>query len=94
VAVEKKEFRHESLQDRVSIARYLEALAEGLRTGRLVLRSDAKELVLEPRGLLGLEISAKRNEGRTRLLVKVGWSDGVRDDAAGPLVIGGGETDE
>ena len=36
------EFRHDSLQDQQSIAKYLEVLVQGLQSGKLSFESDVK----------------------------------------------------
>jgi amphi-Trp domain-containing protein len=84
----KSEFKHESLQDGASIVAYLEALANGIRDQRLVLKNDNRELVLEPRGLLSLEVSAKAGASRSRVVIEVSWSEHDEDEPDGTLVIG------
>lgn len=84
----KNEFKHESLQDGGSIVHYLEALAHGVRDQRLVLKNDSREVVLEPRGLLSLEVSAKSGSSRSRLVIKLSWSEHEEDEPHGTLVIG------
>jgi hypothetical protein len=42
------EFRHESLEDRHSIAKYLTALAEAFANGNLTFRHDGQRISLEP----------------------------------------------
>ena len=81
-----EEFKHESLQDRVSIARYLQALQEGLEKGHLELVSDEKTVVLDPDGLVELEVRAKRKGNRRKLSIKLSWRD---DD---PKTDNGGDT--
>lgn len=70
---EPEEFEYESLQDAESIGGYLHALAEGLARGHLALRSDGKQLVLKPTGLLRVGVQARRSKQRARLVVKVSW---------------------
>ena len=52
---DRDDFKHESLQDTESVARYLQALIEGFEKGRLEFTSDDQTLALEPQGLLDLE---------------------------------------
>ncbi len=82
------EFKHESLQDGASIVNYLEALAKGIRDQGLVLKNDSRELQLEPRGLLSLEVSAKRGAARSRVVLEVSWSEHDEDEPDGALTIG------
>lgn len=69
------EFEHESLQDAASIAEYLRAVIAGLEAGELELGDDHGELLLRPRGLLGLEVRARRRGGRVKLRVKISWTE-------------------
>ncbi len=82
-----QEFEHESIQDTRSIVEYLEALVEGFRQGRLLLRTDERALSFSPQGLLHLEIKAKRGGSRNKIAFKISWKDGaeLRD---GTLEIG------
>lgn len=68
------EFKHESLQDRETIVRYLNAIKDGFVKGRISLGSKEKKIVLEPRGLLDLEIRAKRKNNRVKISLKVSWN--------------------
>ena len=72
---EQDAFRHESVQDRHSITRYLRALLEGFESGRLELGSPGQSLVLEPHGVLDLEIKARRKDGRSRITLRVTWRE-------------------
>jgi amphi-Trp domain-containing protein len=72
------EFTHESLQDGESIGKYLEALAQGLRTGRLEFSSGSRHIELEPTGLLQLAVDARRKEGEARITVEVQWKEDTR----------------
>ncbi len=84
------EFQHESLQDRESIVKYLTAITEGLKTGSLELGNGDNRMVLEPNGLLKLDLKARRKDGRLKLSFKVSWKeqelDGETDTE--PLIIG------
>jgi amphi-Trp domain-containing protein len=87
MASSKGEFKHESVQDRISIVKYLAAVCEGIQQGRLTFNDDDREIVLEPIGLLNLELKAKRSDNKTKLALKLSWQDknGVKDN--GELVI-------
>ena len=87
MAEERGSFRHESVPDRESVLAYLEALAEGVRQGHLVLRNDADELVVEPAGLLNLRVSVRRLDQHTRLAVTLSWADPGAADMGGALAI-------
>ena len=72
------EFEHESLQDTASIGKYLEALAEGFRSGTLEFSSGKKAIKLRPTGLLELSLKAKRKDGEARLQIDVAWKEPKR----------------
>lgn len=69
------EFAHESLQDTETIGKYLEALAQGFRTGKLEFASGKKDIALEPAGLLELAVRVKRKDGAARITLDVQWKE-------------------
>jgi amphi-Trp domain-containing protein len=77
------DFRHESLQDRISIEQYLEALTSGFSTGQLKFTNEDGEIVLKPRGLVNFELRASRRQDRSRLTLKFSWKDGDSKDRNG-----------
>lgn len=82
------EFEYEALQEAQAVARYLSALADGLKEGTLALSVDGKRLTLEPRGLLRLRIEAKRSKSRCRVNLKLSWREGEEGPGSeGPLLI-------
>lgn len=70
-----EEFKHESVQDRASIGRYLRALIEGFEAGRLELGASEQTLVLATSGLIELEIKAKHKSGRSRVALRFSWRE-------------------
>ncbi len=73
---QEQDFRHESLQDRISIEQYLKALNSGFTTGRLKFSNEDGEIVFKPRGLVNFEVRASRKQDRARLTLKFSWKDG------------------
>lgn len=69
------EFKFESLQDRESIAKYLEALKDGILKGKIILGNAEKTISLEPKGLLNLEVKAKRRNDKVKLTIRCNWKD-------------------
>ena len=70
------EFKHESLQDCQSIVKYLEAIKDGFERGKLTLANgDNREMILEPAGLLNLELKARHKDGRYKLSLKINWKE-------------------
>jgi amphi-Trp domain-containing protein len=84
------DFKHESLQDCDTIVKYLNAISEGFRQGHLVLANGDAPIVLEPDGLLKLDLKAKKKDGRYKLSMKISWKEKEqvesKDDK--PLIIG------
>jgi amphi-Trp domain-containing protein len=70
------DFRHESLQDSVSIEKYLEALNGGFSSGQLKFSNEDGEIVLKPNGLVNFEVRASRRNDRAKLTLKFSWKDG------------------
>lgn len=66
-------FRHESLQDRDSIAALLEAVTAGIARGEVVLEDDEGTLSMQPSGLLHLKITGSVEDERSRLTIRIGW---------------------
>lgn len=74
------DFRHESVQDRNSIVRYLRAVTEGIEQGHLELGTADHMLTLAPEGLLELQVRAKRKGGRVKLALKLNWRERDEDE--------------
>mgnify|MGYP001828181467 FL=1 len=72
---EKKDFRHESLQDAETIQGLLKALTKGLARGKLTFSDEDGEIVMQPRGLLALKLTASKEDGRNRVNVRITWQD-------------------
>jgi amphi-Trp domain-containing protein len=83
------EFRHESVQDRQSIVKYLHALTAGIENGHLELGTAEHMLALDPDGLLELEVRAKRKGGRVSLAIKLLWREHDDEQTSDALQIKG-----
>lgn len=70
---DKKEFRHESLQDPQSVAQYLGAIQRGLASGKLSLRDSGGEIHLEPGELIRLAVKASRRRDEVGLTLRLRW---------------------
>ncbi len=77
----KKNFRHDSLQDRQSILKILHAVTEGLEQGNLVLSDDADEIALSLSGLMQLKLTASQEDNKYTLALKVSWQTEDRKPA-------------
>ncbi len=74
------EFKYESLQDRETIVKYLNALKDGFIKGKISLGNKEKKIVLEPKGLLSLEVRAKKKNDRVKIALKVSWKTGTEEN--------------
>lgn len=79
--VKKKEFDHESLQDRDSLAQYLQIVTQGFLDGRLAVSSRGEDIALEPRGLIRFELRASQRPDRGRLTLRFTWKP-TKDEVA------------
>lgn len=70
-----EKFEFESIQDRSTIQRYLQALQDGFEKGRIVVNSEGSEIVLFPAGFLKFEVAVKKKGGENKLVIKVGWKE-------------------
>jgi amphi-Trp domain-containing protein len=70
-----KDFHHESIEDRESIIKYLQTLADGFRKGQVEFRAGQENIILEPSGLIQIEIKVKNNSRKSKLSIKFVWKD-------------------
>lgn len=72
---EKSDFRHESLQDADSIEALLKSITKGIAKGKLAFSDEGGEIVMRPKGLLNLKLTASKEEGRNRFTLRVTWQE-------------------
>ncbi|MDX8413445.1 MAG: amphi-Trp domain-containing protein [Mariprofundales bacterium] len=71
----KKSFRHESLQDRKTIRKLLQAVTEGLQQGKLSFSDDDGAIQMTPKDLLHLKLTATKDDGNNRINLRISWRD-------------------
>jgi amphi-Trp domain-containing protein len=81
------DFRYESVQDRQSIVKYLQAITAGIEQGQISFGTHDHSLTLEPNGMLELQVRAKRKGGRVKLGIKLYWREDQEEPGADPLEI-------
>jgi len=69
----KQSFRHESLQDAKTIQALLEAVTDGIAKGKVTFSDEDAEIVLKPKGLLNLKLTASRETERHQIGIKISW---------------------
>lgn len=80
-------FRHESLQDSKSIQEMLKSITKGIAKGSLTFSDEDGEIVLEPQGLLQFKVTAKQDDSRHRLDIKISWSVDDEEVVEKPLTV-------
>lgn len=87
----KGRFRHQSLQDKKSIQKMLDAVKRGITKGELEFGDDTGEILLEPKGLMTLRVTATVEDDQSRLDLRITWTNDS-DDAkeSGKLKVKGG----
>jgi amphi-Trp domain-containing protein len=83
------DFRHESVQDRHSIVKYLQALTAGIEKGHLELGTAEHTMALDPDGPLELQVRAKRKAGRVKFAIKLHWREHDDEQTGDALEIKG-----
>ncbi len=69
----KVSFRHHSLQNTKSIQEFLKSVAKGIDKGRLTFSDDDGEIVMEPKDLLTLKMTASQDETLNRFNIRISW---------------------
>lgn len=85
--LEQNQFKHESLQDKNSIQNMLKSIAKAIAKGELKFSDQDGEIVMEPKGLLNLKISARKQDGEQRLDLRVTWKTQEKIAKKMPLSI-------
>ncbi|WP_078121316.1 amphi-Trp domain-containing protein [Thiosocius teredinicola] len=83
----KQSFRHESLQNRKTIQDILKAITKGLGKGKLTFSDEDGEIVLQPRDLLNLKVTASQDDSRNRITVRITWQDEDEVKSKKPLAV-------
>ncbi|MBD3400422.1 MAG: amphi-Trp domain-containing protein [Candidatus Coatesbacteria bacterium] len=68
-------FEYESLQDVKSVIKYLRAICDGFDKGLLIFGKRDNQVVLEPRGLIKMNLDVKRKKDRNKITLKLSWRD-------------------
>ena len=87
----KGRFRHQSLQDKKSIQKLLDAVKRGISKGELQFGDDTGEITLEPHGLMNLKVTATIEDDQSRLDLRITWNNGGSGNKdKGALKVKGG----
>lgn len=71
----KDSFRYESLQDVRFIHGVFKSITKGLASGSLSFSDEDGEIIMEPKGLLNLKLTATKEDDQRRITVRVTWQD-------------------
>ena len=81
-------FRHESLQGTDSIRDLLAAITDGIEKGKLSFSDGDGEILMEPKGLLRLKLTAARQDDLNRVNIRISWqSENRPKKKAKPLTV-------
>ena len=69
----KKSFRHESLQDTSSISSVLQSITRAIAKGKVSFSDDDDKIIMEPKGLLHLKVTASQEDSRQRINIRISW---------------------
>ena len=69
----KKNFRHQSLQDKKSIQDILKAITSGIAKGKVTFSDEDEKIVMRPEGLLDLKVTAVQEDNRNRFNIRISW---------------------
>ncbi|WP_305987746.1 amphi-Trp domain-containing protein [Roseibium sp. MMSF_3544] len=87
----KGRFRHQSLQDKKSIQKMLDAVKRGIAKGELQFGDDTGDITLEPNGLMNLRVTATIEDDQSRLDLRITWTHDSQDKKdSGKLKVKGG----
>lgn len=84
---QKKRFRHESLQDKKSIQGMLDAIAKGIAKGELSFSDDEGKMVMQPKDLLNLKLTASENDEHKRIDIRISWYSDDEPAKRGKLTV-------
>ena len=85
--MEQQQFKHESLQDKKSIQNMLKSISKAIAKSELKFSDQDGEIVMEPKGLLNLKITARTQDGEQRLDVRMSWKTQEKVIKKAPLSI-------
>lgn len=74
-------FEHESLQDKEAVINYLNALAEGIAKGEILISDEEDTQILLPQKFTLMNIKAKKSKHEQSLRLKLQWNQLSEDDA-------------
>lgn len=84
----KSDFRHESIQDNKSIQSTLKALTDGIAKKEITFSDEADTLVMHPKGLLNLKVTATQDGNDNRISIRIKWqTESAKSKQTSKLVI-------
>jgi amphi-Trp domain-containing protein len=72
---DKNSFRHDSFQDVKSISKLLDAITLGIAKGKIVFSDDDDKIIMNPKGLLDLKITASQEDNRQKINLRISWQE-------------------
>jgi amphi-Trp domain-containing protein len=90
MALEK--FKYESVQDRETIGKYLQALTDGFKNGSITFAKGDESVEFHPEGMIGLVVKAEPKGSSRKLTIKLGWKESDDMPAEEGLTITPGDS--
>ena len=69
----KADFRHESIQDNKSILAILKSITKGIEKKEITFSDEDDTIIMHPKGLLDLKISASQDGNDNRVNIRIKW---------------------
>ena len=83
-----KKFVFESLQDIKSICTFLDAITDGMKTGKILLASNDELIEMHPSGLLHMSLKAKKKGNNNKVSLKIEWKESSPHEHSTILSVG------
>lgn len=83
----KLSFRHESLQDAKTISAILQAVTDGLSSGKLSFSDADDSIELQPQGLMNLKITARQEDNQNRVNLRITWQSEEKRKSNKPVKV-------
>ena len=69
----KKRFRHDSLQNKRSVGKILNAITQGIADGTLIFSDEENSIEMEPNDLLDLKVTANQEGDHQKVNIRISW---------------------
>ena len=71
-----QEFKHRTKQNNKEIAAYLRKLSDGFDSGTINLDNSIEQMLLNPAGIIDMELKAKTDGDKCKIEIEIKWALG------------------